>query len=415
MKTSKNSRIKKIKAREILDSKGNPTVEVDLFTDLGLFRASVPSGISTGKTEAVELRDNEERYRGKGVLTAVRNVDEIMAPKFIGENDVDQERIDRTLIELDGTKNKSRLGANSILAVSLAVCRAAAEEMRLPLYRYLSHLAGTKPLLPRPCLLVIEGGRHASNKLDFQEFIILPEADSFKERLQRGTEIYHCLGSILEKTGDEAAANVGYEGGFTPALEKTEEALKLIVEAINQAGYERQVKIIIDAAASTFFKSGKYHFEGKKLNKEALLSFYAGMVKNYPLFAIEDPFSEDDFEGFTMMTEKLGKKIFIIGDDLLTTNIERIRKAERLSACNGLILKPNQVGTVTETLEAASEARKNHWQVFVKHRGGETNDDFIADLATGLGTGWIMAGAPARGERVAKYNRLLRIEEELNA
>ncbi|MBZ9569741.1 phosphopyruvate hydratase [Patescibacteria group bacterium] len=411
--------IKSIKAREILDSKGWPTIEVDLETSGFLVKASVPSGTSKGKYEAVELRDGGKRYLGRGVLEAVKNINEIIAPKLIGEEVENQKKIDQILVELDGTKNKSRLGANAIIGVSMAVCRAGAKAQKLPLYKYISQLYENTSRrdwvvkLPNPCFLMIEGGLHAGNDLDIQEFMIAPEGDSFKEKLQIGTEIYHTLFSILEKECGENSRNVGYEGGFAPPLKRTTEALNFIIKATKKAGYQDQMKIILDVAASSFFKKGIYRFEGLTLTKEGLLDFYTELFKKYPIFAIEDPFSEDDWEGFKMMTEKFGKNITIIGDDLLVTNLERIKKAVRERSCNGLILKPNQIGTITETIEAAKYVIEDGFRVFVKQRGGETPDDFIADLAVGLGAGWIMSGAPARGERVAKYNRLLEIEDEL--
>ncbi len=409
------SAIKTIKAREILDSKGTPTVETDLTTDLGTFSASVPSGVSTGKNEAVELRDGGKRYFGKGVLKAVAIINEAIAPRLVGESAADQGKIDWILRELDGTENKSKLGANSILAISLAVCRAGAAEKGLLLYQYLADLAGRTASLPQPCFLMIEGGKHAGNKLAFQEFMVCPEAESFQERLRKGAEIYEVLRLILEKEKGKLATNVGLEGGFSvPCLKTTEEALDLIKRAIKKAGYQKETKIILDAAATTFFKNKRYQLEGKKLSREKLLEFYGRLIRKYPLAGVEDAFSEEDNEGFQLMTQKFGKKLLVIGDDFLTTNVKRIQNAQAISAGNALILKPNQVGTVSETISAAKEALKNNWQVFVKHRSGETNDDFIADLAVGLGTGWIMAGAPCRGERVAKYNRLLRIEGEMD-
>ena len=405
--------IDSIKAREILDSRGNPTVEVELETNLGVFLASVPSGVSKGKYEAVELRDREKRYHGMGVLKAVRNINEIIGPKLKGKDPTKQKEIDEFLIKLDGTKNKSRLGANAILAVSITVCRAGAATKNAPLWKYVSQLAGRRPILPTPCFLLMEGGLHGGGDLDVQEFMMVPATNSFKENLRIGTEIYHTLGEILNKKYGKAATNVGCEGGFTPPLKKTVEALNLIMEAIKKAGYKNKAKIILDVAASSFYQGGKYYFEEERLNSQELLNFYLTLFKKYPIFAIEDPFAEEDWEGFQEITKKFCKKIIIVGDDLLVTNLERIKKAINKKAANGLILKPNQIGTVSETIEAAKYAMKNGWRVIVSHRGGETSDSFIADLAVGLGCGWIKAGAPTRGERIAKYNRLLKIEEEL--
>jgi enolase len=409
-------KIKSIKAREILDSKGNPTVEVDLITDSGVFQASVPSGVSKGKYEAVELRDGGTRYGGKGVLNAVNNVNEIIAPKLLGKEVTKQKEIDESMRELDGTENKSKLGANAILAVSMATCRAGAKSENFPLWRYIAKISEIKnPILPTPCLLSIEGGLHAGNKLDFQEFMIAPEADSYKARLRKGVEVYHMLSSILKQKYGESATNVGVEGGFAAPLEKTEEALDLIMDAISCADYKNEIKIVLDVAASSFYKDDVYQFEGNILRRNQLLDFYQKILEKYPIESIEDPFSEEDSGGFKEMTERFGKNVVIIGDDLLVTNLERIKKALKEKLCNGLLLKLNQIGTVTEAIEAAKYAMKNGWRVMVSHRGGETSDSFLADLTVGIGCGWVKSGAPARGERVAKYNRLLEIEEEINS
>jgi len=284
---------------------------------------------------------------------------------------------------------------------------------KLPLWKWISKIAGTEIVLPNPCVLFMEGGLHGRDDLDIQEFMVVSNAVSFKEKLRFLTEIYHILGTSLTKKYGKAAVSVGIEGGFTPPIKKTKEALDIIMESVEKAGYKNKVKIILDVAANSFFKNGKYHFETGILDKEKLLDFYSQLYREYPIMGIEDPFAETDLEGFQKITEKLGKKVAIIGDDFLATNIQKIKEAIDKKACNGLILKPNQIGTISETIEAANYAIKNKWKVFVKHRGGETTDDFIADLSVGLGTGWIMAGAPARGERVAKYNRLLRVVEEL--
>ena len=406
------SKIKSIQAREILDSRGNPTVEVELVTDDGLFRASTPSGVSTGKYEALEIRDGNERYNGMGVLKAVENVNKIIALALIGKDVTRQKEIDGLIIELDGTENKSELGANAILPVSIAVCRAAAQANDQPLWEYISYLAENHSpfFLPSPCVLFIEGGLHAGNDLDIQEFMAIPFVESFKGKLEAGTEIYHNLEKILEKEYGEQAANVGDEGAFAAPLDSAEKALDLIIKAAEQAGHK--IKIVLDVAASFFQSNGLYKFENKDLSSKELLDFYINLVEKYPIFAIEDPFAQDDWDGFKQITAQLKHKIKIIGDDLLTTNNRIIKKAIQERACNALIVKPNQVGTVSETIESAKTALNAGWEIFVKHRGGETNDDFIADLSVGLGAKYIMAGAPARGERMAKYNRLLEIEEQ---
>ena len=353
------------------------------------------------------------RDKDGGVKTAVNNVNRIIAPKLIGKNPTEQKEIDDFLIKLDGTKNKSKLGANAILATSITSLRAGAAAKNIPLWKWISQLSKKQPKLPTPCPLIMEGGLHGRGDLDVQEFMVVNFAASFKERLRINTEIFHVLGEILSKKYGKSAINVGLEGAFNPPLKKTKEALDLIMAAIEKAGYKNKVKIILDIAASSFYRNGKYHFESGILNKEKLLEFYSELFSEYPIIAIEDPFLEEDWEGFQMITEKFGNRITIIGDDLLVTNLERIKLAKNKKACNGLILKPNQIGTVSETIEAGKLAMKDGWEVFVKHRSGETCDDFISDLAVGLGNGWIMAGAPTKGERVVKYNRLLKIEEEL--
>jgi len=407
-------KIKKISAREILDSRGFPTVEAELVTDLGSFFASVPSGTSRGKNEALELRDGGERYHGLGVLGAVKNINEIIGPKLEGKEVTSQKEIDDFLIGLDGTENKSNLGANAILAVSIAISRAGAALQAKPLWKWISEISGTKPGLPAPCILFMEGGLHGKGSLDVQEIMVILQADTFKDRLKISTEIYHNLGKLLEKKYGKISAAVGMEGAFTPpAIDDTEEALDLITKAIKDYGYKDKTEFILDMAASCFFQEGKYFFDGDILTKDELQDYYLKLCQKYPITGIEDPFAEEDWPAFQEITEKIGDRVSIIGDDLLVTNMGRIKTAVEKKACNGLILKVNQVGTVTETIEAAKYAVKNNFKVFVKHRSGETKDDFIADLACGLGMGYIMAGAPTRGERVAKYNRLLKIEEEL--
>jgi enolase len=393
-------KVQGIKARETSDSRGKLTVEVDLETNSGIFRASVPSGTSKGKYEAAE----------KEAKIAVKNINKIIGPKLKGKGVVRQKEIDSILIKLDGTKNKSKLGANAILAVSLAVLRAGAGAQEIPLWKWISKISGKKPALPVPSVLYLEGGLHGQRGPDIQEFMGFVKEKSFWKKFKTETKIYLNLKNILAKKYGRKAIKMGMEGAFTPSIKKTEEALDLLMEA----GRKDKIKIILDAAASSFFRKGKYYFEGKRLNREELLKFYLKICRKYPVSALEDPFSEEDWLGFQKITKILGKKITIIGDDLLVTNLQRIKKALKKKACNGLILKPNQIGTVSETIEAAKLAMRKKWKVFVKHRSGETKDDFIADLAVGLGTGWIMAGAPSKPERMVKYKRLLKIEKEIS-
>lgn len=412
------SKIKKIIAREILDSRGEPTVEVDLTTQDGVFCSSVPSGASKGRYEAKELRDGGKRYHGKGVLRAIKNINEILSEKLIGQEAVFQKEIDYLMIKLDGTKNKARLGANAILPVSMALCRAGAKAKGNPLYRYIAEIFNIDEkkeefVLPQPCFNIINGGAHAGNELDVQEFMILPQSESFFEKVRQASEIYQTLKEILKEKFKESSVNLGDEGGFSPFLRKSGEALKLIAEAIKKSGYSQKTQIGLDVAASQFYKNKKYNFEGKKLTAKEFLNFYKKIIQDFPILFIEDPFAEDDFEGFASITRIIEKKIFILGDDLITTNMERMRMAEEKKACSGMIIKPNQIGTVTEALEAAKLAKSYGWKILVSHRSGDTADSFISDLAVGIGADFIKAGAPARGERVAKYNRLLKIEEEL--
>ena len=418
------SKIKNIQAREILDSRGNPTVEVKLFTDLGSFLASVPSGVSAGKYETKELRDGGERYNGKGVLKAVRNIEEIIAPQLKGLEVSNQRKIDETLIALDGTEDKSNLGANAILPVSMVVCRASAKSLNFSLYQYIRKIGNWKATLrgvafgdreignfslPIPCFNIINGGAHAGNDLDFQEFMVVPQFNNFTKNLQAGSEIYHTLKEILKQRFGKQAINVGDEGGFAPNLSTAEQALGLIIKAIKSSGYENKANIALDVAASEFYKNGKY---GTKTRDE-MIDYYLELIEKYPIISIEDPFDQDDFEGFSILMNKCGDKIDIMGDDLLVTNTERIKLAQEKRACNSLLLKVNQIGTVSEAIEAAKLAQSYNWKIMISHRSGETNDDFIADLVVGIGAEYIKSGAPARGERVAKYNRLLNIEQEL--
>jgi len=418
--------IKSIHARQIFDSRGNPTVEVDLKTDKGLFRAAVPSGASTGVHEALELRDNDKsKYVGKGVSKAIDNVNNIIAPELLGKNVVEQEAIDKLMLSIDGTDNKGKLGANAILAVSLAVCKAGAAEKGVPLYRHIADLAGNKNLLlPVPAFNVINGGSHAGNKLAMQEFMILPiGASSFSEAMRMGTEIYHNLKGIITQKYGQDAANVGDEGGFAPNIQSNKEGLELLKQAIAKAGYTDKVKIGMDVAASEFYTEGKYDLDFKTKNNdgsqiktgEEMINLYKEFVNEYPVVSIEDPFDQDDWDTYHKMTASIGSNIQVVGDDLLVTNPKRIKTAIEKKACNALLLKVNQIGSVTESIEACKMAQGAGWGVMVSHRSGETEDTFIADLVVGLGTGQIKTGAPCRSERLAKYNQLLRIEEELGS
>jgi enolase len=409
-------------AREVIDSRGNPTVEVDLTTDVGTFRGMVPSGASTGIYEACELRDGDKsRYMGKGVQKAVDNVKTIIGPAVIGMNPVEQEAIDMKMMELDGTPNKTKLGANAILAVSLAVCKAGAAQKGVPLYRHIAELAGTgKLVLPVPWMNVINGGSHAGNRLAMQEFMIGPVgATSFKEAMRMGCEVYHNLKAVIKKKYGQDACNVGDEGGFAPNIQDNDEGLKLLVEAIEKAGYTGKIKIGMDVAASEFCKDKKYDLDFKNENSkeedyvtgDGMLAMYKKFVTDYPVITIEDPYDQDDWESYQKMCAEM--EIQIVGDDLLVTNPERIKTGIEKKACNALLLKVNQIGSVTESIKAAKMSMDNGWGVMCSHRSGETEDCFIADMVVGLGTGQIKTGAPCRSERTAKYNQLLRIEEEL--
>jgi len=401
-------------AREILDSRGNPTVEVDVLLEGGaLGRAAVPSGASTGAHEAVELRDGDpSRYLGKGVQKAVQNVIEKIAPEIIGFDALEQVMLDKTLIELDGTPNKSRLGANAILGVSLATAKAAALAVGLPLYQYLGGVNARR--MPVPMMNILNGGKHADNNVDIQEFMIMPVgAPTFAEALRMGAEVFHNLKKVLKKKGLNTA--VGDEGGFAPSLDSNEEACAVIIEAIEAAGYRpgEDVALAIDAAATEFFKDGRYVLEGKEFTAEGLIDYYAALVERYPIFSIEDGLAEDDWENWVKLTARLGDRVQLVGDDLYVTNTERLRKGIQLRASNSILIKVNQIGTLTETLEAIEMARQAGFTAVVSHRSGETEDTFIADLVVAAGTGLIKTGAPSRTDRVAKYNQLLRIEEEL--
>jgi len=430
------SKIKSIRAREIFDSRGNPTVEVDLCTENHLFRAAVPSGASTGIYEALELRDGDKgRLLGKGVLQAVKNVNELIGPKLIGMDVTQQKEIDDVMIkELDGTTNewgwcKSKLGANAILAVSMAVARAGAAAKQVPLYQYIAGLAGKptdKFVMPVPSFNVINGGSHAGNRLACQEFMILPVgATSFMNAMAIGAEVYHTLKTCIKKKYGQDACNVGDEGGFAPSVQANEEALDVLMEAITKSGHKDKVKIATDVAASEFYdeKTKKYDLDFKnkdsadsnKKTSTELLDVYKDWISKYPFVSIEDPFDQDDWDAYKKCMEEIGKDQQIVGDDLLVTNPKRIAKALEVGACNALLLKVNQIGSITESIEAATMAQKAGWGVMVSHRSGETEDSFIADLVVGLRTGQIKTGAPCRSERLAKYNQLIRIEEELGS
>ncbi len=401
--------ITKIIAREVLDSRGNPTLETEVFAGTESAKAMVPSGASTGSHEALELRDNDNRYMGKGVLKAIKNVEQISL-KLTGMDVREQAKLDSAMIEFDGTANKSLLGANAMVGVSMASARLAARLLHKELFEYISELAGTKAKPVIPFANVINGGRHAGNELAIQEFMIVPQSDSTPENVRMVSEVYHTLKKLLKEKYGPNSINVGDEGGFAPPLKSGEDALKLLTEAIAGAGYEGKVKIAVDAAASEFYSDGKYSLE-QPLSKEQLAEYWGRMVGEFNIVLLEDPFAEDDFEGFKLVTEKLGKKLQIMGDDLLVTNVSRIKLALKEQLCNSLLLKVNQIGTLTEAINAAKLAFENGWKVMVSHRSGETDDAFIADLAVGLGCGQLKCGAPARGERTAKYNRLLRISE----
>jgi len=417
--------IKKIHARQIFDSRGNPTVEVDLHTAQGCFRAAVPSGASTGSHEACEMRDGGKCYMGKGVTKAVANVNTIIGPELIkkGFKLSEQDKIDNFMIELDGTENKTKLGANAILGVSMACCKAAAAEKGVPLYRHIADLAGVKDvLLPLPSFNVINGGSHAGNKLAMQEFMIMPVgAKTFTEAMQIGSEVYHNLKTVIKKKFGLDACNVGDEGGFAPNIQNNFQGLQLLDEAIEAAGYTGKVKIAMDSAASEFNVDGKYDLDFKNPQKDPskhitsadLQGVYCEMLKKHPIVSIEDPFGEEDWAAFTKFTAEVGQKTQIVADDLTVTNPKILQRAINEKAGNALLLKVNQIGTVTESIKACELSKKNGWGVMVSHRSGETEDSFIADLVVGLRCGQIKTGAPCRSERLAKYNQLLRIEEEL--
>lgn len=406
-------KITDVKAREILDSRGNPTVEVDVTLENGIMaRAAVPSGASTGEREALEMRDNDKtRYNGKGVLNAVKNVNEKIKPVIIGMDVFDQYGIDTAMLELDGTKTKSNLGANAILGVSMAALKAAAKAKGMPLYKYV----GEGRTLPVPMMNILNGGAHADNKLDFQEFMIIPQRNNIHERVRVGSEVFHALKKVLNKKG--LSTGVGDEGGFAPDLESNTEGFELIMDAIKKAGYEpgKDVKLAIDVAASEFYSDGKYNLvgEGRSLTTDELIDFYKDLISKYPIISIEDPVDENDWEGFTKITKELGDKIQLVGDDLFVTNKECLQKGIDMKAGNAILLKVNQIGSITETLETIKLAKENGYKTIISHRSGETEDTTIADLAVGLDLGQIKTGSMSRTDRICKYNQLMRIEEEL--
>ncbi len=414
------STIKKIHAREVLDSRGNPTVEVEVFTDDLKASAIVPSGASTGMHEAVELRDGDKsRFGGKGVTKAVENVNTVIAKEFLEAEVRNQRQIDQRMIDMDGTPNKGKLGANAILGMSLAVSKIAAQVEGIPYYQYLGNLGnkGESFLMPTPMMNVLNGGKHALRSTDLQEFMIMPVgAPSFKEALRYGAETFHALKKIINERGMSTA--VGDEGGFSPSLSKNEDAIILIIEAIEKAGYKpgEDIGIAMDPAASEFYEDGKYQLktEGRALTSEEMVDYYADLVSRYPIISIEDGHAEDDWDGFKLMTERMGDRLQIVGDDLLVTNTERLKKAIDGKNCNSILIKLNQIGTLTETIDAINMAHDAGFTSVVSHRSGETEDTTIADLVVGMGTGQIKTGSLCRSERICKYNQLLRIEESLS-
>lgn len=409
------SKIKNIEAREILDSRGNPTIEVELETENGFFIDSVPSGASTGEGEAIELRDNDEdRYLGKGVLNAISNI------KFISEelegHSIHQKEVDDAMISLDGTENKRKLGANAIMAVSLAVARAGAKAEKKELFEYIASISNNEIKLPSPCFNVINGGKHAGNNLAFQEFMINFEGNKLKDQIKMASEFYHTLKDFISLKYGKEGINVGDEGGFAPALNDPKEALDLIAKTAKKLNYLGDIKIFLDIAASEFYdkKENKYNLsKGVSFEREELVKYYKELCDTYPIKSVEDPFEQNDFEGFRMLNQQMLGNLLIIGDDLTVTNTKFIEKAYEKNAINGLLVKINQIGTVSEAIEAVNLAKSYNYKIMISHRSGETNDDFITDFAVGLGAEYIKSGAPARGERIAKYNRLLKIENIL--
>ncbi|GGH41619.1 phosphopyruvate hydratase [Dyadobacter endophyticus] len=411
------STIQSVHARQILDSRGNPTIEVDIRTENGyLGRAAVPSGASTGKHEAVELRDDDKSvYVGKGVLKAVENVNDIIFPELIGCSVFEQNLVDKIMLELDGTPNKAKLGANAILGVSLAVAKAAAQEANLPLYRY---VGGTNAnTLPVPMMNILNGGSHADNSIDFQEFMIMPvKADTFSQSLRMGVEVFHTLKTVLKSKG--YSTNVGDEGGFAPNIKSNEEAIEVVLQAIEKAGYKpgEDIFIAMDAAVSEFYENGLYHFkksDGRKLSSDEMADYWAQWVAKYPIISIEDGMDEDDWAGWKTLTDAVGHKTQLVGDDLFVTNVTRLQQGIESQIANAVLVKVNQIGSLTETIDTVNLAKRNSYKSIMSHRSGETEDSTIADLAVALNTGQIKTGSASRSDRMAKYNQLLRIEEEL--
>ena len=411
------STIQSVHARQILDSRGNPTIEVDIRTENGyLGRAAVPSGASTGKHEAVELRDDDKSvYVGKGVLKAVENVNDIIFPELIGCSVFEQNLVDKIMLELDGTPNKAKLGANAILGVSLAVAKAAAQEANLPLYRY---VGGTNAnTLPVPMMNILNGGSHADNSIDFQEFMIMPaKADTFSQSLRMGVEVFHTLKTVLKSKG--YSTNVGDEGGFAPNIKSNEEAIEVVLQAIEKAGYKpgEDIFIAMDAAVSEFYENGLYHFkksDGRKLTSDEMADYWTQWVAKYPIISIEDGMDEDDWAGWKTLTDSVGKKCQLVGDDLFVTNVTRLQQGIESQIANAVLVKVNQIGSLTETIDTVNLAKRNSYKSIMSHRSGETEDSTIADLAVALNTGQIKTGSASRSDRMAKYNQLLRIEEEL--
>jgi enolase len=396
--------IKDIKAREIIDSRGNPTVEVSIFTNQGKTTASVPSGASTGSFEAKEIRDGGERFNGKGVLKAVLNVNEKILPALKGE-ELDPLKIDKILLDLDGTEDKSNLGANALLGVSMSVFRATAKKRNIPFYEYISSGFDFKQKMPTPCFNIINGGVHSGGGVSFQEFMIVPKKESFSENLRFAVEFYQKLKQRITSDYGIKSVNIGDEGGFVPDIKKTEEVFNLLKEV------DSSVSILVDVAATEFYKEGSYLLDGENKSREEMILFYKKIKENFPVIGFEDPLEENDFNGWNELKKELSD-VLVVGDDLLTTNTVRMQKAKENNSCNAMILKVNQIGTVSEAVQAAKMAQDFQWKIIVSHRSGETNDDFIADFAVGIGADYIKSGAPARGERVVKYNRLLEIEDE---
>ncbi len=408
------AKITGVRAREVLDSRGNPTIEAQAFSGDNSASAIVPSGASTGSFEALELRDGGKRFNGKGVLKAVSNVNSIIAPRIFGRNPTEQKEIDSFLIELDGTANKSRLGANSLLAVSMSVCALGAKESGKELFEHISKLFGSRSIkLPIPQVNVINGGKHAGMEHEVQEHLLMPvKAKDFPTAMQAAVETYHALKKMLKEKFGAQGVLLGDEGGFAPKINSLEERLELMLKAVEEAGYSKEMALALDVAASELFENGNYFIGEKKFSAGELADFYFEVVSRYPVVSIEDGLAENDWKGWSELNKKLGKKVQVVGDDILVTNSERIGKAVELNACNALLLKVNQIGTVSESMGAAKMALDAGWRVVVSHRSGETEDSFIADLVVGLGTGQSKFGAPARSERNAKYNRLLRINEK---